>query len=484
MAAMLISKTLNVTRQQALAGYEFTRQQFVDVEKNYHDIQNELRMFMEEYNLASLEDQKRSLVNRLNQFETQKFEIESELQGVSKAIVEIRSKLDREEKKILLSEVSGNNPFVLSLKSELKDYEIALGSMLLEKTEQHPDVVVLKTKIADIQKQLKKEIENIVASETDSINLVHQNMRQKLIDFESQQIYLAAKKESLESTVANLEEALTVIPQRETELKSLQTSAEIYTGLYSTLKDKLEKLTILKENQINEFGLSVISRSNLPAVMPVTWPWWDINTIYVGLPLSFIFALFASYFIEYWTDAFSTRKELEFVLGVPVIGLIPDLHSKKLKLKSSAEPEQLKILGVSDKKRLLAKAEVLHVQHDNQNYPLSIERRRLRRVSVDNAMIIFDTDGKGYRNRLWDLSLEGASFESAAPLPVDTDISSNIFFDIDGTTIQLEVPGRVVWSRTLEKGLNGDDRFAVGFQFQELQNVTKEKLEKLIDYKV
>jgi hypothetical protein len=161
--------------------------------------------------------------------------------------------------------------------------------------------------------------------------------------------------------------------------------------------------------------------------------------------------------------------DVEFVLGVPVIGLIPNLRKKGMKRETDASSEQVKMLGVPSKKRLL---------------PFSKERRKLGRVTVHNAMIVFDTAGKAQRNKLWDLNLEGASFESSAPLAVNKNIRSKIFFDIDGTTIQLEVPGRVVWSHTLEKGHEGDERFAVGFQFQGLKDITKEKLEKLIDYKV
>ena len=201
--------------------------------------------------------------------------------------------------------------------------------MLLEKTEKNIDVLKQQAQINETKSKLAKELKNIIHSNTEGINLVHQNLRQALIDLESPKIYYMAKKESLNITISEIKKELALIPQKEAELKRLTILADVYTNLYSTVKDKFEKLLIVKANEVNEFGLSIISKADLPDIMPVSWPWWDINTIYLGLPLCFVVGIFACFFIEYWTDTFSSKKEVEFNLELPVIGMIGNLKKEK-----------------------------------------------------------------------------------------------------------------------------------------------------------
>ncbi|MCR4319589.1 MAG: hypothetical protein NUV74_04530 [Candidatus Brocadiaceae bacterium] len=329
MAELLVDRTLAISQKQALVGYGFTVNQFREVEEKYLRSQEDLRRFGEKNNIVSLDDQKKILINNLDRFETKAAENEAELYGAVKKANKIRADLQKENKKIIDSNLTGNNTVVVELKSRLKDLEINLNSMLLEKTEKHIDILKQQAQINETKSKLAKELKNIIHSNTEGINPVHQNLRQALIDLESQKIYYMAKKESLNITISEIKKELALIPQKEAELKRLEILADVYTNLYSTVKDKFEKLLILKANEVNEFGLSIISRADLPDIMPVSWPWWDINTIYLGLPLSFVVAIFACFLIEYWTDTFSNKREVEFNLELPVIGMIRNLKKEK-----------------------------------------------------------------------------------------------------------------------------------------------------------
>lgn|GEM_PF-2377188 len=328
MAELLVNRTLAITRDQAMIGYKSTASQLKDVEERYLESQEDLKKFREENNIVSLEDQKKIMISRLTRLEAESTEIGADLEGNSRKANEIRSRLNIEKETIRSSTVTGNNPIVMELKSQLKTLQINLNSIILEKREKHPDVLQLNAQIDDIKDKLRREVEKIILSETEDINPVHQNLHQKLIDLEAQILYLGAKKEFLDMTIFRIRDDIALMPQKEIELKKLETSANIYTTLYSTVKDKFEKLLVLKSNKVNEFGLTVITKSNLPEDIPVTWPWWDINTLYLGLPLSIFAAFFIVLFIDYWTDTFSTKKEVEFNLELPVIGLVPDLKRK------------------------------------------------------------------------------------------------------------------------------------------------------------
>lgn len=440
MAELLVIRTLEVTQNQASAGYESTISQLKNIKNRYLQSQEDLKKFREEKNIFSIQDQKRTLVSTLSQLETEKGEIEADLYGISNALNEIRAKLKKEEEKILSASLTGNNPILINMKSQVKDLEITLRSMMLKKTEKHPDIIQLKIKIKDMKNRLKKEAENIVYSETESINPIHQNLRQRLIEFETQKAYHTAKQESLEHNIFKIREEISSIPQKEFELEQLETLADIHSNLYSTVKDKLEKLLVLKANEVNEFGLSVITKAHLPDVMPVSWPWWDINTIYVGIPLSLLIALFGGFFIDYWTDTFRTKSEVEFNLELPVIGLIPDLKKKNPLKKITGY--QTKMTGISVEKI-----------STNKSLFLQSERRSNDRLAVNSPMTYqYPTTGEKYEAKLVNISEYGVGFELAEFIAPGTNINIEIEWeDIDGSKLALELPGKVSWSKCIDE---------------------------------
>lgn len=328
MAELMVEQTLEVTQNQALDGYNFAVTQLQNTEDKYLESLEQVKMFRKNNNIASIEDQKKVTVLSLNKFENELAEIEAELYGTVKKANKIRADLQKENKKIIGSNLTGNNTVVIELKSRLKDLEIGLNSMLLEKTEKNIDVIKLRGQINEISGKLKKELENIINSNTEGINLVHQSLRQNLIELESQKELLRAKKIVLSNNTSELKKQLVFLSEKGIELDVLATKAEIYSSHYKTVKDKLEKLLIMKNNEINEYGLSVIYRADLPAVMSPSWPWWEINMFYIGIPLSIVLALFACFFLDFWTDRFSTKKEVEFEMELPVIGSLPYIRKK------------------------------------------------------------------------------------------------------------------------------------------------------------
>jgi capsular exopolysaccharide synthesis family protein len=463
MAELLVDRTLAITREQALAGYDFTVAQLQNVEDRYIKSQEDLRRFSAENNIVSIEDQKRTLVSKLDRLETEVAEIEADLRGTIEKANEIKRRLNKERERITLSSstLTGNNAIVTELQSRLNNNEIKLSSMIAKKTNNDPDVLKLKADIQDIKEKLRKEVEKIVLGETEQINSVYQNLRQKLIDLESQELYFRGKKELLGRTISETKKTIELMPQKEIELKRLETKADIYTGLYSTVKDKLEKLFILKSNEVNEFGLSVITKSDLPEVADVTWPMWDINAIYVGLPLSIIIALFASFFVDYWTDTFRTKKEAEFNLELPVIGLIPDLKKKGTKRRPNFTTNKGRNKGV-------------------QVWP---ERRAHFRVSIHSSMIYEQaTTARKHQAMLKNISEDGFCLVSSESLNPDEIIKPKMLFDIEDVREQLEFGGKVIWSRCIQIS-EGKESFAIGLQFAELQEDTKLKIIKLIKSK-
>lgn len=332
MAELLVERTLNITREQAMVGYKFTASQLRGLENKYYSSQEKLKRFMEENNIVSLDSQKNTLISSNDKFETLLAENEANLMGTIKKAGEIRKKLALEQEKIMSSTVTGNNPILMELKSQLKDEEISLKSAIVEKSDQHLDIKKIRAEIYDIKEKIKKEENKIVISEQEDINPIHQDLNEKLLDLESHEVFLKEKNNGLRITISEIKKTLDSIPKKEMELKRLETEVDIYADLYSNVKDKLEKLLVLKANEINQFGLSIINKSNLPENISPTWPDWNLNTLYIGIPLSIFIAFFIGFFVDYWIDIFSTKKEVEFCLELPVIGEIPKIKRKKTRI--------------------------------------------------------------------------------------------------------------------------------------------------------
>lgn len=175
--------------------------------------------------------------------------------------------------------------------SELNSMESQMASLKVEKSEDHPAAKSLQARINEYK-----------------------------------DIYMPQIKKDLMS-----------LPLKEVEVTKLTQELKVREGLYTTLKQKVLELEVLKNSPLGDVELKVIDPAKVYLYVKPDWPRWVVN-IPLGIIGSVITGLFFIFFTEYWNNSFKSVKELEENILTPVLGAIPrfSFFSKKTLLDSLA----------------------------------------------------------------------------------------------------------------------------------------------------
>ncbi len=322
MAEKMIDKTMNLTRGELQKAFEFVSGQVDKSEAKLAGAEKALRLFKEQSGVVSINTQTSAEIARLSSMETELAVARVSARETKERIKEVKGQIGDKKEIEVATSVIARNPHVDELKSAIIDKELKLAALLTEKTEEHPDVLNMKSSISEAKRSLKQEAEMILGSRTEKKNPLYEELQKRLIDLEIDSYALKSKMRGLKQAIDKIYNTLGEFPSKEERLAKLTREVSIESGVYENLKSKLEELNILKTTSIGEMRLSVIDKAYIPRGESPLWPKWFIN-IPVGLIVSLFLVLGLAFFLEYWDDTFRSLAELRRKTGRNVFGAIP-----------------------------------------------------------------------------------------------------------------------------------------------------------------
>lgn len=278
-----------------------------------------LRRFKEQH-LGTLPDQLEANLSTLQR-------LQLEAQGVTENLSGAMSRLSALEGTLATPATPGPEAVALErLRGEL-------AKLKMRYTDEHPDVKVLQSRIARMEKLLEKTSEGAAAG------VSSQELQKARLEVER----LNAKRQDLERRVAALEARVEQTPRTEQELTTLtrdyQTLKENYLSLLNKSMDarSAEKL----EHRWKGETFRILDPAFLPErpVFP-NRPLFLLGGLVAGLLVGFGVAVGA----EHLDHSIRTIEELERLLSLPVLATIPHLSEKRppapeLRYVRTAAPE-------------------------------------------------------------------------------------------------------------------------------------------------
>jgi polysaccharide biosynthesis transport protein len=264
-------------------------------EQQVEDIREELdiTVFDEGIDAGSVEKM------RLQQLEGDRITARVEML-VAQARYEELDKLDGEEL-LTASSYVASDPYLESMRTQIKDYDVALTSMLQNFGPNHPDVKETQAARDELQEKLERALEGM-----------KKGMR-------AQYIVAQSKFEALEEELRGVR-STEQLSQREKFLpfRKAQQELEIQRSIMNALQSRIAQEGITLE--VPRTPVEVVDSAEAPT-KPVS-PNLILNvllSIFVGLGSGVGLA----YFIEYLDTSIKTADDVERWVGLPVLGLIP-----------------------------------------------------------------------------------------------------------------------------------------------------------------
>jgi len=274
--------------------------------------ENELQAFKESHGLISLDAQTQNTLNRLYAVET-----EYEKTKLDKADVESQLQMIRDNK---INAAGGlqesfftaklNSP-VYGLKTKLSELILKRQTLLINFTAKHPRVREIDDQVQAVLHETEKELQSLLSS---------YKKREKNF---SQRIY-QLRRENFS------------LPEKGLQLVRLQRDVELQESLYSQLKEKYQETLIQESGKVEEVtilkpAITPEQPFNIPSKLMIV-----VTGIVMGLVIGVVFAFLA----EVFDTSMGTIEDVEELLNVSVLGVIPQLDEEiKEQLRADGMPQ-------------------------------------------------------------------------------------------------------------------------------------------------
>ncbi|MBP8984554.1 MAG: AAA family ATPase [Syntrophobacterales bacterium] len=281
---------------------KFVEEQLKIAKERLKNSEEAVRDYREKQKLISVDSTAGSLMAQLGSYKTAYEKAVVDYEKVQNAL----SQLNRAETRPFTSKTSfyleEAPPVYKSMNDRLIQLLMDRDSLLITYTENHPQVVEIKQRIHEVVQNMKAQLEAYRKSLRENIQ------------------FLRSKIDEAERQVKSL-------PEKGLELTRLERNVKVDTDVYSLLEKSYQEALIKEAEKVEDVQ---IIRPALEPTSPVNPP-KTTATAGIGTLLGLVLGLVFAFMLETFDTSIGTIEEVEKFLGVPVLGIIPQINLKEIK---------------------------------------------------------------------------------------------------------------------------------------------------------
>jgi tyrosine-protein kinase Etk/Wzc len=305
-AAVLANKVAEVYRQNNInernkkvrETREFIEKQLQVVESRLEQAEKSLRNYEQSTKLVALDAQTTAAIDRL-------ISLENEVADLQQKRIEVKRQLGLlqkflEGKQSVSQEafyVENPSPQLAKLTARFRDLSLRREVLLNDYTEEHPEVDSVDAELFNVLSEMDKELRSMLAT-----------MEGRLQDLSKR--LEAARDQAM------------AIPDSVLVLARLRREVEVNGDLLAQLKGKYQEVMIQESGLIEE--VKVIKPALEPR-HPINTPNTLLNTVTGGL-IGLVVGLVLALIVETMDTSLGTIEDVEEILGIPVLGVIPSVE--------------------------------------------------------------------------------------------------------------------------------------------------------------
>lgn len=266
-------------------------------EAKLREAEENLQSFKENYSLVNLDMQAVNSLNRLINIEEeyqQTARLKDEI-GLQIKMMEDKGKKSGGSEKIFLPDFA-NSP-IQGFNAKLRELTLQRQTLLFEFTQQHPLVLEINDKINAVILETNRELKSMYDN-------------------------LISKENVLKKKYMKLKEDTGNVPERTLQLNRLERELNLQETLFAELKTKHQEVLIQESGKVQE--VSVVRPAVVPS-FPINVP-SKILIVFTGIIMGLILGVVFAFISETLDTSIGTIEDIEGLLKVPVIGVIPQLE--------------------------------------------------------------------------------------------------------------------------------------------------------------
>ncbi len=304
---------------------EFIEKQLKDAKKRVRTAREALKEFKTNNDVVELNIQSQTLVQRTSQIEADAMQAHVTASEARSRLAQIQSLVKGEDRMIMTSEQTSNNPIYQQLLSDKVRLETELGKMLATRGRNHPDVQAIQKQIAEVNSQIKKQAPMMVNAKGQTLNPKINAAIESQITLNAEAAGADAREAALNIALEEQKVKLHALPEQEMKMAGLQVDVQSAEETYRLLLSKLEEAKL----KVNESSKDSTIKMIDPAyVYPVERKL--ALKMALALALSPLLGAGIAFLLNYLDNTVKTPAEAEDLLGLPVISVIPLSRSHSL----------------------------------------------------------------------------------------------------------------------------------------------------------
>lgn len=325
-ASVFVEESRSINRSRATEAKRFIEEQLIEKETELKQAEEEKLEYKRQENILYLDEETKINIEQLANFQSQEIEANNQIVENKAQLAEVHRQLGKQAETYISSETITTNPAVRELQSQLTNLEIQLPTLLEKYSKGSPQVSEAEIKIRETKNKISEKVAEIVGSKVSTRNPIYQTLLAQVVTLETTLISLEAKKESLASSVKEYEDRLERLPDKELYLARLERAIKVSESTYIILLEKYQEARI---NEAMELGdIRVIDEARIPKY-PIK-PNKKLNLAIGGI-LGLMLGVMLTFFMEYMDNTIKTTEDIERILDLPILGVIPKNTPEKKK---------------------------------------------------------------------------------------------------------------------------------------------------------
>lgn len=257
-------------------------------------IRGEKRKLQESHTVTALQTEMEELVKQRQSGQRSLDLAQVDLRGANEKIGGLEAELKRESTVYVPTDLVTNNTVVEAIQQKLSDIEIALAGKRTELRETHPEVVALEKQYAQAKKNLEREIDRVLKSQSKAPNSLYEKLRQNLTDVIVERKVLEARIVGLTQAARTVNKQIRAMPEISEGLDRLEKEERRYADLLAVL---IQQRGQARNMQLGERFRAVPVQKAYPPPKQI-FPLWWLN-VSVALALSVIVSVCYAFFLDY-----------------------------------------------------------------------------------------------------------------------------------------------------------------------------------------
>jgi succinoglycan biosynthesis transport protein ExoP len=322
-AEVFVEFSREINAHEAITTRKFLEEQVKDAQEKVEASQETLRVFNQEIGvLVDLPGEIQKRFGELATLETDLKQVITSSEFSKSRIQKLRQELPGQSKYVQASSTMDNNPLIQNLKQNLIQLETQLPRLLVDFTPKHPQVIALKEQIAQVKNTLNQEVKRLLTAQTSKLNTIHQTIVADLLNEEATLQALQARHDALESVITDFKKELQTFSDKQSEWQRLVDNVHFNTTRLENLKQQLESVKLTEAQKVGEIG--ILERAQIPRYPTVN-----------GLPLiafpciGLLFGLMVGLCLvilqDYFDDSVKSVEMIEKDFKLPVYATIVDI---------------------------------------------------------------------------------------------------------------------------------------------------------------